>query len=85
KIFISAVEHDLTDNIIHLVLARIEGAPEGTKGISLFIVPKFLVVIHHAGGVGVDAHLVLDGATGDSVAGARRAVLADKEFRNDEE
>jgi len=43
KIFISSGEHDLTDNIIHLVLARIEGAPEGTKGISLFIVPKFLV------------------------------------------
>jgi hypothetical protein len=43
KIFISAGEHDLTDNIIHLVLARIEGAPEGVKGISLFIVPKFLV------------------------------------------
>jgi hypothetical protein len=42
KIFISAGEHDLADNIIHLVLARIEGAPEGTKGISLFIVPKFL-------------------------------------------
>ena len=43
KIFISAGEHDLADNIIHLVLARIEGAPEGTKGISLFIVPKFVV------------------------------------------
>jgi acyl-CoA dehydrogenase len=43
KIFISAGEHDMTENIIHLVLARIEGAPEGTKGISLFIVPKFLV------------------------------------------
>ena len=43
KIFISAGEHDLTDNIIHLVLARIEGAPPGTKGISLFIVPKTLV------------------------------------------
>ena len=43
KIFISAGEHDLTDNIIHLVLARIEGAPEGVKGISLFIVPKVLV------------------------------------------
>jgi acyl-CoA dehydrogenase len=42
KIFISAGEHDLTDNIIHLVLARIEGAPPGTKGISLFIVPKIL-------------------------------------------
>lgn len=43
KIFISAGEHDMSDNIIHLVLARIEGAPEGTKGISLFIVPKFMV------------------------------------------
>ncbi|MGE3246918.1 MAG: acyl-CoA dehydrogenase C-terminal domain-containing protein [Beijerinckiaceae bacterium] len=42
KIFISAGEHDLSDNIVHLVLARIEGAPEGTRGISLFIVPKFL-------------------------------------------
>ena len=42
KIFISAGEHDLAENIIHLVLARIEGAPEGVKGISLFIVPKFL-------------------------------------------
>jgi alkylation response protein AidB-like acyl-CoA dehydrogenase len=43
KIFISAGEHGMTDNIIHLVLARIEGAPEGTKGISLFIVPKLMV------------------------------------------
>src|SRR5690242_2248560 len=43
KIFISAGEHDLTENIIHLVLARIEGAPAGIKGISLFVVPKFLV------------------------------------------
>jgi alkylation response protein AidB-like acyl-CoA dehydrogenase len=41
KIFITWGEHDLTDNIIHLVLARIEGAPAGSKGISLFIVPKF--------------------------------------------
>jgi alkylation response protein AidB-like acyl-CoA dehydrogenase len=41
KIFISAGEHDLSENIIHLVLARIEGAPAGVKGISLFIVPKF--------------------------------------------
>jgi len=40
KIFISAGEHDLAENIIHPVLARIEGAPEGTKGISLFLVPK---------------------------------------------
>src|SRR3546814_3447052 len=43
KIFISAGEHDLTDNIIHLVLAKTPDAPESSKGISLFIVPKFLV------------------------------------------
>jgi hypothetical protein len=43
KIFISAGEHDLTENIIHLVLARTPGAPEGTKGISLFVVPKVMV------------------------------------------
>src|ERR1700744_2087064 len=42
KIFISAGEHDLAENIVHLVLARIEGAPDGTRGLSLFIVPKFL-------------------------------------------
>ena len=42
KIFISAGEHDLAENIIHLVLARIEGAPSGTRGISLFVVPKFI-------------------------------------------
>jgi alkylation response protein AidB-like acyl-CoA dehydrogenase len=41
KIYITFGEHDLTDNIIHLVLARTPGAPEGTRGISLFIVPKF--------------------------------------------
>lgn len=43
KIFISAGEHDLTENIIHIVLARIPGAPKGTRGISLFIVPKIQV------------------------------------------
>lgn len=43
KIFISAGEHDMADNIIHIVLARLPGAPEGTRGISLFIVPKFKV------------------------------------------
>ena len=42
KIFISAGEHDLTENIVHIVLARLPDAPQGTKGISLFIVPKFL-------------------------------------------
>jgi alkylation response protein AidB-like acyl-CoA dehydrogenase len=43
KIFITSGDHDLTENILHLVIARIEGAPEGTRGISLFLVPKFLV------------------------------------------
>lgn len=43
KIFISSGDHDMADNIIHIVLARLPGAPEGTKGISLFIVPKFNV------------------------------------------
>ncbi|GAB2736215.1 acyl-CoA dehydrogenase C-terminal domain-containing protein [Melaminivora jejuensis] len=43
KIFISAGEHDFTDNIVHLVLARLPDAPKGSKGISLFVVPKFLV------------------------------------------
>ena len=42
KIFISAGEHDLAENIVHLVLARIEGAPAGTRGLSLFVVPKLL-------------------------------------------
>jgi acyl-CoA dehydrogenase len=42
KIFISAGEHDLAENIVHLVLARIEGAPEGTRGLSLFVVPKVM-------------------------------------------
>ena len=43
KIFITYGEHDLADNIVHLVLARVPDAPPGTKGISCFIVPKFLV------------------------------------------
>ena len=50
KLFISAGEHDLSQNIIHLVLARIEGAPAGTKGISLFVVPK--VVVNDDGSLG---------------------------------
>ena len=44
KIFISGGDHEATENIIHLTLARIEGAPEGTKGISLFVVPKFRIL-----------------------------------------
>ncbi len=50
KIFISAGEHDLSDNIVHLVLAKLPDAPEGVKGISLFVVPKFLPA--DDGGVG---------------------------------
>jgi len=43
KIFITSGDHDLTENILHMVIARIDGAPEGSRGISLFLVPKFLV------------------------------------------
>lgn len=50
KIFISAGEHDLTENIVHIVLARLPDAPQGTKGISLFIVPKFIAT--EDGGIG---------------------------------
>ncbi len=46
KIFISAGDHDMSDNVIHLVLAKIPGGPEGIKGVSLFIVPKFIVNEH---------------------------------------
>lgn len=50
KIFISSGEHDMAENIVHLVLARLPGAPTGTKGISLFIVPKFVPDAHGAPG-----------------------------------
>ena len=43
KIFITYGDHDMTDNIVHFVLARLPDAPAGTKGISLFLIPKFLV------------------------------------------
>ncbi len=56
KIFISAGEHDLAENIIHPVLARIEGAPEGTKGISLFLVPK--IWVNDDGSLGEDNDVV---------------------------
>jgi len=56
KIFISAGEHDLTDNIIHIVLARLPGAPEGTRGISLFIVPK--IKTDAQGNLGEGNHVV---------------------------
>ncbi|MFT3665810.1 acyl-CoA dehydrogenase [Piscinibacter sp.] len=58
KIFITYGEHDMADNIVHLVLARIAGAPEGVKGISLFIVPKFLVDADGSPGARNDVHCV---------------------------
>jgi len=58
KIFITYGEHDLAENIVHLVLARIPGAPEGTRGISLFIVPKFLPDASGAPGARNDVHCV---------------------------
>ncbi|NHZ82885.1 acyl-CoA dehydrogenase [Massilia sp. CCM 8695] len=58
KIFITYGEHDLTENIVHLVLARTPDAPAGVKGISLFIVPKFLVNADGSLGARNDAHCV---------------------------
>ncbi|MDX9699662.1 MAG: acyl-CoA dehydrogenase [Rhodocyclaceae bacterium] len=58
KIFITYGEHDMTDNIIHLVLARLPDAPEGVKGISLFVVPKFMVNADGSLGERNDVHCV---------------------------
>ncbi|WP_068637862.1 acyl-CoA dehydrogenase [Thauera butanivorans] len=58
KIFITYGEHDMTDNIVHLVLARLPDAPEGVKGISLFVVPKFLVNADGSLGARNDVHCV---------------------------
>jgi alkylation response protein AidB-like acyl-CoA dehydrogenase len=58
KIFITYGEHDMADNIVHLVLARVPGAPEGVKGISLFVVPKFLVNADGSLGARNDVHCV---------------------------
>ncbi len=59
KVFITAGEHDVKENIIHPVLARIEGAPSGTRGISIFIVPKFLV--HEDGSLGEKNDIICTG------------------------
>ena len=59
KIFISGGDHNLSENIVHLVLARIQGAPKGVKGISLFVVPKFLV--NDDGSIGEDNEVALAG------------------------
>ena len=58
KIFITWGEHDMAENIVHLVLARVQGAPEGVKGISLFVVPKFLVNADGSLGARNDVHCV---------------------------
>ncbi len=58
KIFITYGEHDMTDNIVHLVLARLPDAPEGVKGISLFVVPKFILDANGAPGERNDVHCV---------------------------
>jgi len=58
KIYITYGEHDMAENIIHLVLARVQGAPEGVKGISLFVVPKFMVNKDGALGARNDVHCV---------------------------
>ncbi|MBW8714227.1 MAG: acyl-CoA dehydrogenase, partial [Variovorax paradoxus] len=58
KIFITYGEHDMAENIVHLVLARVTGAPEGVKGISLFVVPKFLVGKDGSLGARNDVHCV---------------------------
>ena len=58
KIYITYGEHDMAQNIVHLVLARVAGAPEGVKGISLFVVPKFLVNDDGSLGERNDAHCV---------------------------
>ena len=58
KIYITYGEHDMADNIVHLVLARVSGAPEGVKGISLFVVPKYLVNPDGSLGTRNDVHCV---------------------------
>jgi alkylation response protein AidB-like acyl-CoA dehydrogenase len=58
KIYITWGEHDMAENIVHLVLARVAGAPEGVKGISLFVVPKFMVNVDGTLGARNDVHCV---------------------------
>ena len=58
KIYITWGEHDMAENIVHLVLARVTGAPEGVKGISLFVVPKFMVKADGSLGARNDVHCV---------------------------
>ena len=94
KIFISAGEHDLAENIVHIVLARLPDAPKGTKGISLFIVPKFLPngtrngvacgSIEHKMGIKASATCVMnfDGATGFLIGPPNRGLNCMFTFMN---
>lgn len=69
KIFITAGEHDLSDNIVHMVLAKTPDAPEGTKGISLFLVPKFLPADYQSGGVNGLSRELSDARNGVTCSG----------------
>ena len=94
KIFISAGEHDLAGNIVHIVLARLPDAPKGTKGISLFIVPKFMPSgerngvacgsIEHKMGIKASATCVMnfDGATGFLIGPPNRGLNCMFTFMN---
>ncbi|NIB41063.1 acyl-CoA dehydrogenase [Pseudomaricurvus alkylphenolicus] len=98
KIFITGGEHDLTENIVHIVLARLPDAPEGTKGISLFIVPKYLCddgnlrernsvrcgSIEHKMGIKASATCVMnfDGAKGYLLGESNRGLMAMFTFMN---
>ena len=77
KIFISAGEHDLTENIIHIVLARLPDAPKGSQGISLFLVPKILVNEDSSLG---DANVVSCGSIEDKM-GIKAFIDGGIEFR----
>ena len=96
KIFISSGEHDLTENIVHIVLARLPDAPAGTRGISLFIVPKYLPgklgedngvhcgSLEHKMGIRASATCVMnfDGATGFMIAEPNKGLEAMFTFMN---
>ena len=80
KIFISAGEHDLAENIVHLVLARLPDAPAGSKGISLFVVPKFQV--NADGSLGARNAIFCTGARGQD-GHPRQRHLPDQPRRRD--
>ena len=99
KIFITAGEHDLTENIVHLVLARLPDAPKGTRGISLFLVPKFLpkddgtpgprngvmcAGIEHKMGINGSATCVHELRAGDRLAARRAASRHARDVHHDE-